>query len=136
MTNKLSGNGKANWPLFSLLGILALGPALLIALGSDAITTAMLIAMGKEFGLPGVILVLWFLTNRTNQRMMLQYHDDVLEMRRMYENNVSLVKKYESLATDLKDIIVMNTQVLTKCCEDIEKNVFCPITRQNMGEKL
>ena len=31
----------------------------------------------------------------------------------MYERNVSLVEKYEKVAIDLKDVIILNTQTIT-----------------------
>lgn len=47
----------------------------------------------------------------------------------MYEHNVLLVKDYASLASDLKDIIVMNTQTLTRVCDDVNRNQYCPQVR-------
>lgn len=47
----------------------------------------------------------------------------------MYESNVKLVEKYESVATDLKDVIIMNTQVTTELGEAIKTNQFCPMVR-------
>ena len=44
-------------------------------------------------------------------------------------SNVRLVEKYETIATDLKDVVIMNTQAMTKICDDIEKNQFCPMVR-------
>lgn len=48
---------------------------------------------------------------------------------RMYERNVELVKSYDGLSHDLKDIIMLNTQAVTKACKDIETNQFCPAVR-------
>lgn len=35
----------------------------------------------------------------------------------MYEDNVKLVKNYERLANDLKEVVVMNTQAMTRACD-------------------
>ena len=36
---------------------------------------------------------------------------------KMYESNVKLVEQYERVATDLKEMVVMNTQALTRLCD-------------------
>jgi len=53
-------------------------------------------------------------------------HQEVVQM---YENNVRLVEKYQEIAGDLKDVIVMNTQAFTRLEDAIEKNQFCPAVR-------
>ena len=42
------------------------------------------------------------------------------EVVRMYENNVSLVKNYEKVSGDLKDVIILNTQTMTTLIETIK----------------
>jgi len=37
----------------------------------------------------------------------------------MYESNVRLVEKYEQTASDLKDVIILNTQTMTTLVEKI-----------------
>ncbi len=39
----------------------------------------------------------------------------------MYEHNVRLVEKYEEVAIDLKDVIVLNTQTMTTLVECIRR---------------
>lgn len=39
----------------------------------------------------------------------------------MYESNVKLVEKYEKIACDLKDIVIMNTQAQTALTEVIRQ---------------
>lgn len=48
---------------------------------------------------------------------------------RMYEDNVGLVKGYQSVAGDLKDVVMMNTRALTRVCDAINQNQFCPMVR-------
>jgi len=38
----------------------------------------------------------------------------------MYEKNVKLVENYSTLARDLKEIIIMNTQAMTRLCDRIK----------------
>lgn len=36
---------------------------------------------------------------------------------KMYESNVRLVEQYERTTKDLKDVVLMNTQALTRLCD-------------------
>jgi len=47
----------------------------------------------------------------------------------MYKSNVRLVEKYEKVANDLKDMIVLNTQTITRLVDNINNNQFCPMVR-------
>jgi len=94
----------------------------------------------KNFGIIGLVIVLWYLGSNSNRKIqdehkkemeqvLNRYRDDMQEMRHMYENNVSLVKDYHSIASDLKDVVIYNTQVMTKISEEIRQNEFCPMQR-------
>ncbi len=48
---------------------------------------------------------------------------------KMYENNVMLVENYEKLATDLHDVVIMNTQIMQRLADDIKTNQYCPMVR-------
>ena len=87
-----------------------------------------------DLGPIGLVLILGFFAQREIEKkttkyesqitvILAQYQKDMLEQRKMYEDNVELVKQYQSLAGDLKDIIVMNTTALTRLVEKIEKEV-------------
>ncbi|MCF6246906.1 MAG: hypothetical protein L3J69_06040 [Desulfobacula sp.] len=76
-----------------------------------------------SFGAIGIILVIWFFDKQQVDKTLSQYREDMLEQRKMYENNAELVKQYKSLAGDLKDIIILNTQAMTTLVERIEKEV-------------
>ena len=39
---------------------------------------------------------------------------------RMYENNVDLVCKYEDVAKDMKEVVIMNTQTITRLVDRID----------------
>jgi len=99
-----------------------------------------LLKFAANFGLAGLVLVIWWLDQRTMARMLAQYRQDmvdVLEQYRkdteahwkMYEHNVELVKRYGELAKDQKDLILMNTQAWTRTHEAVEGNRFCPMVR-------
>lgn len=53
----------------------------------------------------------------------------------MYENNVLLVTGYEKLASDLANIIHLNTLTNTKLVEKINNNHYCPVVRGKSGAK-
>lgn len=99
------------------------------------------------FGVPGIVLIIWWLSDKSANRTMAEYralldqyrtdmakeacrHDCAIqEMRQMYENNVELVKNYLRLAGDLKDIIIINTQKWQETHDKIVSNQFCPNVR-------
>jgi len=93
------------------------------------------------WGGPGaVIIVLWFVSDRSAQRALTAYREDTLrqsqehtlalaEVRQMYKDNVELVKSYHGIASGLQDLILLNTRTITTLCEDINKNQFCPQVR-------
>jgi hypothetical protein len=83
----------------------------------------------KSFGVPGMVFVIWYFSERSHERTLAKYREDMIEQRRMYENNVQLVKNYEGLAKDLKDIVLMNVSGLTRVEDDIKGNQYCPMVR-------
>lgn len=99
-----------------------------------------LVEFMTPLGLPGILLAVWYLnersrsnlleTYRADQQALIQkYGDDVKEVRAMYERNVTLVQAYEALGKDLKDVVIMNTQAMTKACDAIASNQYCPAVR-------
>jgi len=48
---------------------------------------------------------------------------------KMYESNVRLVEGYESISVDLREVVIMNTQAMTRACDAINQNQFCPMVR-------
>ncbi|MCK4728483.1 MAG: hypothetical protein KAT27_06145, partial [Desulfobacterales bacterium] len=81
----------------------------------------------KNFGLVGLIIVLWWMDQKKVYKILDKYKADMIEQRRMYESNVSLVKDYHSIAGDLKDVVIINTQAMTTLSEQIRQNEFCPL---------
>lgn len=69
-----------------------------------------------------------------------QYESHMRKVKQMYENNVRLVEsyislggRYEALAKDLKDVIMMNTQTMTTLNDAVKGNQFCPVVRREGG---
>lgn len=123
------------------MGILAFQAVMLRRGGDmDGLSFLKLMEFAGQFGLPGLLLVLWFFNERGRERTLREYRDDtqdilreyradMLEIRKFYERNVTLVQAYESLAKDLKDVVVMNTQAWTRAQSAINGNQFCPQVR-------
>jgi len=104
-----------------------------------------------KFGLPGLILLLWWANDRARAKdlkewredqaqnikewrddvtkILAAYHEDATEARRFYDHNVKLVENYESIARDLHNTVVLNTQVITEVCEAVNTNQYCPLIR-------
>ena len=98
------------------------------------------IKLASSFGIPGIIFVVWYFSEKSHEKTIQAYREDTLrqqkvyqdglaEVRRMYEDNVELVKAYDALASDQKDVLIMNTQGFTRLCDQIDKNQFCPMVR-------
>jgi hypothetical protein len=94
----------------------------------------------SNFGIPGLVLILWYLSDKAHEKTLKQYREDILaqrqiyedglkEVRQMYEHNVLLVQNYQSLAGDLKDVVTLNTQQWTGTRDDIKGNQYCPMVR-------
>ena len=88
-----------------------------------------LIKLAPNFGVPGIILVIWYFSEKSHERTLNQYRADMVEQRRMYESNVELVKSYLALVEDHQDLVIMNTRSNTRLSDMIEKNEFCPQVR-------
>jgi UPF0716 family protein affecting phage T7 exclusion len=110
---------KTNGPLYGLLSIIAVSLLMIVGLATDAIRMNMIIDLVKGFGVPGIVFVLWYFSTRSNNQTLQQYRQDMQRIERMYRNNVHLVEDYSLLAGDLKDIIIMNTQAVTRACDNM-----------------
>lgn len=117
----------------------------------------LLISTVTNFGVPGIIFVIWYFSEKSHERTLLAYREDTVqnmaahqqhlaemrrqyeqgmsEIRTMYENNVDLVKRYASMASDLKELVVHNTQVMTKLCEEVCSNQYCPLQRNDKPKR-
>ncbi len=110
-----------------------------------AINLGQLAGVLSAYGPIGLLVVIWYVDIRMMRKMVAdhrkettkilsehrQYMDD---LRRMYENNVELVKTCERLATDLHETVIMNTQAMQRLADDINRNQFCPLQRVEKRE--
>lgn len=103
------------------------------------------ITIVSNFGIAGIVFVIWYFDQKASakqreeyqksqDKILTQYRKDMTEQRRMYESNAELVKRYADTADDLKEVIIMNTTAMTKVCEKIDTNQFCPMVKTNSQE--
>lgn len=95
----------------------------------ETITLVGLFEVFKSFGVVGLVIVLWWIDSKKVYKILEKYKEDMAEQRRMYESNVSLVKDYESIASDFKDLVIVNTQAITALSGEIRQNEYCPMQR-------
>lgn len=118
----------------------------------EGLSMPLIVGIVSTMGAPGLVLILWYVDHRKMDRIisghqvetqktfaahqketnaiLAAYKEDMNAMSRMYENNVDLVRHYETLAGDLSGVIHLNTQVQTQLVEHIKHNMFCPIVRE------
>lgn len=71
----------------------------------------------------GLILIIWYFDKQKTDEILRQYNAHMQEQREQYLSNVSLVKRYADLGGDLKEVITLNTQTMTRLVDRIEKEV-------------
>lgn len=102
-----------------------------------SVVTTLLTLIGKLSGWPFAVLLFIYVIGPWLLAMLLSHFQGKRfeSVVRMYENNVKLVEDYEALSKDLKEIIIMNTQAVTKLNDGIEQNQFCPMVRLEKAAK-
>ncbi len=88
---------------------------------ADATGYITIIEQLLSFGPIGIVLIMLFYSLMQNREVLKQYSEDMAEQRKMYENNFEFVKDYHVLAKDLKEIIILNTQTLTRLTERLKQ---------------
>ncbi len=118
----------------------------------EGVSMSLIALVISILGMPGAVLVLWYIDQRKIDRIMRehrqqfqeaaedhrkelqkvlsQYREDVAKVTRFYEDNVLLVKGYERLAGDLTSIITLSTRTLEGLVQRIDQNQFCPMLRR------
>lgn len=79
----------------------------------------------------GVVFFLWWDGKKEDRK----WQERFQAVQRMYENNISLVKSYEKVASGYQDIVIFNTQKMTGIIDRVDNNLFCPIVRKSAKQK-
>lgn len=118
----------------------------------DVISIREILAIASNFGISGLVLVLWWVGDRRAQQqrqdadrvlqeqrqadaksiqsVLDQYKDHFQAQLRQYENNVELVKAFRDLHESHQDLTIMTATGLSKLSEEVRTNQFCPVVRQ------
>jgi len=83
----------------------------------------------SDFGVLGLVIFLWWSDNKRVWAVLNQYKADMIEQREMYRANVSLCRDFSSVANDLRDIVTLNIQSMTRLDDAVKQNEFCPMMR-------
>ena len=95
----------------------------------EGLSLSVLLEIFKSFGFAGIVVVIWWIDSKNIRKILESYREDTRAAEQRYEYNVRLVKHYEDLATDLKDVVMMNTQAMTQNYQAIKTNQYCPQVR-------
>jgi len=90
----------------------------------DPVSLHQIISLGAALQVGGpilAVLVIWWVDRRDIQKILAFYREDMQDMRRMYESNVVLVKGYQALCGDLKDIVILNSTGFQKLADDLKR---------------
>lgn len=93
-----------------------------------------------EYGPLGLVILLWYLSDKRLTTLIethrvemtatqAQYGRDMTEQREMYKTNASLCRDFSSVASDLREIVIMNIEKMTRVDDAIRQNQFCPMQR-------
>jgi hypothetical protein len=69
---------------------------------------------------PGIIIFLWITHERQVRKILDTYGSDMQEIRLMYERNVSLVKEGGRREDILQEILIKNTEALTRLAAELK----------------
>jgi len=95
----------------------------------DSFSISQALKIAGEFGTIGLVIFLWWNDNKRIWAVMERYERDMAEQRKMYENNVVLTRQITAIAEDLRDVVIMNTQQMTRVEDAVKQNQFCPLVR-------
>ena len=96
---------------------------------NEALAGSAMFDLVKNFGVGGLMLLYAWMQNQQTTKLLAQYRKDMEEQRQMFLQSNALVKKFAYLATDLKDVVIMNTHANTSLKDSVESNQYCPHVR-------
>ncbi len=99
-----------------------------------------ILGLASQIGFPGVVLIMWWLSDRQHQRTLQHYREDMMKqqhdaetrlsaVRQMYVDNVELVKITQGLASDNREVLLMVCSGMQAMKDSINTNQFCPNVR-------
>ena len=74
----------------------------------DSFSLGEIVTLVEKFGVVGLVILLWWLDNRRIWAVMEQNKSDMAEQREMYKTNVSLCRDFSSIASDLREIVILS----------------------------
>ena len=99
-------------------------------MGLEGIPFGMTTVAIGTLGIPGLVLIMFFIHIQHTNKIMDGYRKDVAAVAQFYKDNIVLVRDYARLSADLAGIIHLNTQIMTRLVEKVEHNMFCPVVRE------
>ncbi len=98
------------------------------------LTVPNLLSLLNVLGLPGLIVWIWYVDQKKineilaqNAACLSQYKTDMTEMRKMYESNVVIIKRYNEVTDNYTAMAFKFTETITKLTILIENNMYCPL---------
>lgn len=123
-------------------------------MGLDPVSLHQIVSLGAALQIGGPILAvlfIWWVDRRDiakilkqNQEQLSIYREDtknILDQNdrqfkavvQMYSNNAELVKSYNRVSHDFREVVVANTTICANLNNAITHNLFCPLVRKETG---
>ena len=67
------------------------------------------------------------------QRVLKQFDEYLKNVVNMYQTNVELVKSYDKVSRDFREVVVSNSTICANLNNAITHNLFCPLVREKTG---
>ena len=120
----------------------------------DPVTLGQVFSLASALQIGGPILAvlfIWWVDRRDiakilkqNQEQLSVYREDtkkILEQNDkqfnsvvlMYQNNAELVKNYDKVSKDFREVVVSNSTICANLSNAITHNLFCPLVRKETG---
>jgi ABC-type transporter Mla subunit MlaD len=120
----------------------------------DPISLHQFVSLGAALQIGGPILAvlfIWWVDRRDiakiliqNQKQLEGYREDtkkILDQNEkqfnsvvaMYQNNAELVKSYDKISLDFREVVVANSTIAANLNNAITHNLFCPLVRKEIG---
>lgn len=105
------------WPAFSFLFVIVFGPEVVL----------FAITWDERRNLKAII--------KEQKEMIINQDKRFESVVNMYENNVALVKSYQTIADGYQDLIIFNSTIMTQVKDVADNNLFCPLNRKSVKQR-